>query len=172
MAGHIEDCGFFPCNKKSKCMCFYSVSVVHKGPANICVNYNQSVGRLICGTAWSNSYVCVCVCLYECIAGAPTRPDEVVRWRRHTKSICDEWGAEVVHLVVEKYPCWSWHDFGSQTARNNSRVDNLVMRSMIKTGKLWSIWETYRWLMVLVAATALPSSATTEMCDVPWFSGR
>lgn len=31
---------------------------------------------------------------------------------------------------------------------------------------------SYKWLMVLVAATALPSSATTEMCEVPWFSGR
>ncbi|KAG7223988.1 hypothetical protein INR49_015245 [Caranx melampygus] len=33
------------------------------------------------------------------------------------------------------------------------------------------ISRTYYWLMVLVAATALPSSAITEMCDVPWFSG-
>lgn len=75
-----------------------------------------------------------------------TWPDEVVGWRRHTKAVSDERRAEVVHLVVENYPRWSWHNFGAETAGKLQPVKHRASST--------HLCEMFNWEVVLLVDSA------------------
>lgn len=80
-----------------------------------------------------------------CTDVALTWSDEVVWWRRHSKAIGDERGAEVIHLIVEEDSCRMRHDFGAKPREEVEQKDNedrWVMRITPVKKKLstWSTW--------------------------------